>query len=118
MYATNEQKQLKLRDEKNLRHCTIAENALEDRDRSTNDDVVADVLHDGSRLSGHQCQQHRRLVQVPEQEQLATTGCGASDVAEEVGVRVPEDAVKTQHHLTTTVPQTTVFNQISPKMSV
>ena len=82
-----------------LRHGIVAKDALEYGDRPADDDVIADVLHDGRRLSGDQRQQHRRLVQVPEEEQLAATRRRAPHVAEQVGVGVPEDPVEAEHDL-------------------
>ena len=40
-----------------LRHCTAAEDALQDGQAAAHDDVVADVLHDARRLPRHQGQQ-------------------------------------------------------------
>lgn len=39
------------------------------------------------------------FVQVPEEEQLASTCCGGADMTEQVDAWIPEDPVKTQHHL-------------------
>ena len=39
------------------------------------------------------------LVQVPEEEKLPPAGGGASHMAEEVAVDVPESSVKAQDHL-------------------
>lgn len=61
--------------------------------------VVRHLFHDAGRLTGDQCQQHGRAVEVPEQEQLAAASGGGADVAEQVAVGVPEDAVEAQHHL-------------------
>ena len=48
----------------------VAEDAFEDCDASTDDDVIRHVLHDGCGLSRHQGQQHGGLVKVPEEEEL------------------------------------------------
>ena len=85
---------------KYLWHCAVAENALQDGNRSSNDDIVTDVLHDSGCFSGHKCQQHWCLVQVPEQEQLATTCRCAAHVAKQVGVWIPENPIKAEHNLT------------------
>ncbi len=50
----------------------VAEDSFEHRDAAADDDVVRDVLHDRSGLAGHQGQQDRSLVQVPEQEELSS----------------------------------------------
>ena len=65
-------------------------------DAAADDDVIGDVLHDGGGLTRHQGQQHRRLVQVPEQEQLAPAGRGGADMTEQVGGAVPEYPVKSR----------------------
>jgi len=49
----------------------VAEDAFEDGDTPADDDVIRHVLHDGGGFSGNQSQQHRSLVQVPEEEELA-----------------------------------------------
>ena len=68
-------------------------------DAAADNDVIGDVLHDGGGLTRHQGQQHRRLVQVPEQEQLAPAGRGGADMTEQVGGAVPEYPVKAEDHL-------------------
>ena len=50
----------------------VAEDAFEDGDAATDDDVIRDVLHDGGGLSSDEGQQNGSLVQVPEQEKLAS----------------------------------------------
>lgn len=82
-----------------LRNSIIAEDAFEDSYRSANYDIITDILHDGRCLSGYQSQQHWRLVQVPEQKQLPSTGRRTANVAKQVGIRVPEYSVKAQHYL-------------------
>jgi len=82
-----------------LWHCTVAKNALEHSNRSSNDDVITDVLHNGRCLSGNKSQQDRCLVEVPEQKQLATTRRRAADVTKQVRIWVPEYPIKAQHHL-------------------
>ena len=39
------------------------------------------------------------LVEIPEEEKLSPAGCGASHMAKEVAVDVPESSVKAQNHL-------------------
>ena len=82
-----------------LWHSIVAKDPLEYGDGSADDDIIADILHNGGRLACNQRQQHGRLVEVPEEEQFAPTRCRTANVAEQVGVRVPEDTVETQHHL-------------------
>ena len=52
------------------RYSRIAVNPFKDCDATTYDDVIRDVLHDGSGFTGHQSQQDRSLVQVPEKKEL------------------------------------------------
>ena len=68
-------------------------------DAAADDDVIGDVLHDGGSLTRHKGQQYRRLVQVPEQEQLAPAGRRRAHVAEQVGGAVPEYPVKAEDNL-------------------
>ena len=82
-----------------LWHSIVAKDSLEHGDAAANDDVVADIFHDGSGFPGNQRQQHRGLVEVPEEEEFPTTGCRAAHVTKEVGAGVPEYTVKAQHHL-------------------
>jgi len=84
-----------------LWHSVVAKYSLEDGNGSANDDVITDVLHDGGGLACHQRQQHRGLVQVPEEKQLPPTRCCTAHVTKQVGIGVPEHTVKTQHHLST-----------------
>ena len=72
---------------------------LEDCDAASDDDVVGDVLHDAGGLSGDEGEEDGRLVEVPEEEELAPRGRRRAHVAEEVGALVPEDPVEAQHHL-------------------
>ena len=51
-------------------HCRVAEDAFENGDATTHDDVIRDVLHDGGGFTGHQSQQDWSLVQVPEKKEL------------------------------------------------
>lgn len=47
-----------------------------------------------------QCARHLlTFVEVPEEEEFAPTCSGGADVTEQVNARVPEHAVKAQHHL-------------------
>lgn len=73
---------------------------LQNGDAASDDHVVADVFHYAGRFARHQREQHRSLVQVPEQEKLAARRGRASHVAEQIGGRVPEDPLEAQHHLT------------------
>lgn len=73
---------------------------LQDGYATSNDHVVADILHDTGSLSSDQGQQHRRLVKVPEEEELTTRRGRAAHVAEQIGGRIPEDPFEAQHHLT------------------
>lgn len=54
-----------------LRYSSVAKYALQHSDTSADDDVISDVLHDSSCLSGYQGQEHWSAVQVPEKEQFA-----------------------------------------------
>lgn len=73
---------------------------LQDGYATSNDHVVADILHDTGSLSSDQGQQHRRLVKVPEEEELTTRRGRAAHVAKQIGGRIPEDPFEAQHHLT------------------
>lgn len=39
------------------------------------------------------------FVEVPEEKQFPSTGCGTSHMSKEVNTWVPEYSIKTQHHL-------------------
>lgn len=39
------------------------------------------------------------FVEVPEEKQFPSTGCGTSHMSKEVNTGVPEYSIKTQHHL-------------------
>ena len=53
-----------------LRHGTVAEDPLQHGDAASHNHVVAYVLHNGRTLACDKGQQHRRLGDAPEQEQL------------------------------------------------
>lgn len=63
------------------------------------DDIIGDVFHDGCSFSSDQSQQDGSLVEVPEEEQFAAASRRATDMAEEVGLRIPEDPLEAQHDL-------------------
>lgn len=39
------------------------------------------------------------FVEIPEEKQFPSTGCGTSHMSKEVNTGVPEYSIKTQHHL-------------------
>lgn len=49
----------------------VSEDSLQHCNTSTDDNVIRNVLHDMCWLTGDQCQQHRQLIDVPEQEEFA-----------------------------------------------
>ena len=49
---------------------------------------------------GDQSEEYRGLVQIPEEEELSTAGCGASNMTKQVDGWVPESFVKAQDNLT------------------
>ena len=53
------------------RHVGVAEDAFENGDAATDNDVIGDVLHDRGGLAGDKGQQYGGLVQVPEQKKLS-----------------------------------------------
>ena len=63
-----------------------------------NNDIIRDILHDGSRLPCHQSQQHWSFVQVPEEEEFTTRCSGAADMSKQVAGVVPEDTVETENN--------------------
>ena len=78
----------------NLRHCRVAKDAPEHREAASNDDVIADVLHDLSCLPGYQRQEDGSLVQVPEEEELSPASRGATHMTKQVDGRIPEHLVE------------------------
>lgn len=78
----------------------LQEAYLQNGDATTDDNIVADVLHHAGSLASHQSQENRSFVEVPEEEKLAARSGGASHVAEQIGGRVPEYPLEAQHHLT------------------
>ena len=72
---------------------------FEDGDAPPDDDIVRDVLHDGRGLAGHQREEYRRLVKVPEEEQLAARRRRRAHVTEEIRGGIPEDAVEAEDNL-------------------
>jgi len=81
------------------RQLGISSTYFQNSDATTDDNIVTDILHYASRFTGDEGQQDGRLVQVPEQEELAARCGGASHMAEQIGGWVPEDALEAQHHL-------------------
>jgi hypothetical protein len=55
-------------------YCRVAEDAFENGDAASDDDIIGYIFHDGRSFASHKGQEDGSLVQVPEEEKLTATG--------------------------------------------